>query len=349
MNIELLEKLCCTYGVSGCEKEVTTIITNVMKNLCDDIYVDKLGNIVCTKFGTSDKTITLDAHIDSVGFIVNKIYDNGFIGFRTIGGIDVRILSSQEVVIHGKKNICGIITSKPPHITDKKDTDLNIKDMFIDTGLGSDVDKLISIGDLISFRTHFDVLNDKYISGTSLDDRAGVATIINIFKHYKDRKLPYNLVGLFSVREEIGLKGAYFSKLKSDLMIVIDVTHAKTPDEKRDIAFECSKGVAIGYGPNIDKYYYDILIENALNKNIPHQIEILEGNSGTNAWAYQTLRQGTPCLLLSLPLKYMHTPVECISINDYDNMQMHLTEFLDNIHLNKIKTNNLIYAGDAIG
>jgi len=272
----------------------------------------------------------------------------GFLSFSSVGGIDERILSSQEVIIHGKEDVCGIITSKPPHITEKTEKHVDINNMFIDTGITENVDKLISVGDLISFKSHFDVLN-KYVSGTTLDNRAGIASIIEVFENLKDVKLPYNLKALFSVREEIGLRGAYFSANNADLMIVIDVTHGKTPDESRDVAFSCSKGVALGYGPNIDKYYYNLLIDSAKKNNLKYQVEILEGSSGTNAWAYQTLRQGILCLLLSFPLKYMHTPVECISISDYDNMVSHLTCFLKELDAEKIISNELTAVGDRIG
>ncbi len=345
MNIELLENLCLTYSVSGREQRIRDLICSYMKDVTDDIFIDNIGNVICTKYGNGVKTVILDAHIDSVGFVVNKVYDNGFVSFSPVGGIDNRILPAQEVVIHGKEDICGIITSKPPHLTGKTEEEVDSKNLFVDTGITKDVDKLITVGDLISFKSSFNVLN-KYVSGTSLDNRAGVAAIIEIFSKLKNDKLPYNLSAVFSVREEIGLKGAYFQKNKSNLSIVIDVTHAKTPDENRDLAFKCGDGAALGYGPNIDRYYFEILKNTSDKHNIPYQIEILEGSSGTNAWAYQTLNKGIPCLLLSFPLKYMHTPVECISITDYDNMMEHITYFLKDINSNQLKSTDIRYIGD---
>ena len=348
MNIDLLKNLCTTYGVSGREQAICGLISDYMKNIADTVEIDGLGNIICTKFGKSDKSVILDAHIDSVGFVINKIYENGFASFSSVGGIDDRILPAQEVVIHGKKDINGIITSKPPHLTKTDEKEINSDKLFIDTGINENIDEIITVGDLVSFKSSFDVLN-KYVCATSLDNRAGVAAIIEVYSQFKDLELPYNLIAVFSTREEIGLKGAYYQKQKSNLAIVIDVTHGKTPDENRDLAFRCSKGVAFGYGPNIDKYYFNLLKSSADKHNISYQLEILEGSSGTNAWAYQTLNGGIPCLLLSFPLKYMHTPVECISIFDYDNMIEHLTTFLKNIDLKYLKSTNLELIGDRIG
>lgn len=343
MNIKLLQKLCSAFGVSGDEGSISNVIKDIMSPVCDKIETDKFGNIYCYKISdVNAPTVMLDAHMDSVGFIVKKIFDGGFLQFETVGGLDAKILPGTEVLISGKKNVKGVIASKPPHLMNEKDKETvpKISDMYIDTGfLGSQAESIISVGDLISFNSFCEKMG-KCVTGTHLDNRLGCMAVIDIFSSFFKINLPFNLVGVFSRQEEIGLVGAEFLSIYPDLCVVIDVTHGMTPDEKSDEVFKCGSGTAIGVGPDIHRFYYDYIKELCDSEKLKYQTEVLERNSGTNALKYQLSDLGIPCLLLSVPIKFMHTSVETASIADYDNLLAILDVFLKSLNKEVLKSNS---------
>ena len=342
MDINLLQKLCSAFGVSGDEKEISDVISDIMINFCDKVQTDDFGNLYCFK-GTDGNlpTVMLDAHLDSVGLIVKEIYDDGFLSFETVGGIDAKILSGLEVVVNGKEKIKGIISSKPPHLMNKSDEESvpEISSMFIDVAItGEKLKDIVSVGDLVSFSPFAEKMGN-CITGTYLDNRAGCMSIIETFAKIKDVKLPFNLVGVFTRQEEIGLVGAGVLNISPDLCIVIDVTHGMTPDEKCDEVFKCGDGTAIGIGPNVSRKYYDYIKDLCDKNNIKYQTEVLERSSGTNAWKYQLSNLGVPCAILSIPLKFMHTSVETASVDDYENLLTILELILNSINVDFIKDN----------
>lgn len=337
MNFELVKEMCTVYGASGREGTAREYIKNKMADFCEEIETDKYGNLFCKRTVDKNlKNVVLDAHTDTVGFVIKEICENGFLKFSALGGIDARVLPASEIIIHGKKDVLGVIASKPPHLMSEEDKKSNVKieNMFIDTGL-ENAEDVISVGNIATYRP---VLNKmgKSISGTYLDDRACCSAIIEIFEQLKGEDLPFNLIASFSVQEELGLSGARYQDLNPDVVIALDVTFGKTPDETRDLAFDCGKGCAIGFGPSLNKELYDIIKTQAENHNLPYQTEILEGSSGTNAWGYQINKKPAVCGLISLPIKFMHTPVETASISDYDNLVALTTTVLKNINKNQL-------------
>ena len=330
MNFNLLKKLCETQGVSGNETLCRNLIKEIMTPLCDEIEDKAPGNLYCVKFAEDKNapTVVLDAHMDSVGFMVKEIKEKGVVKFDTIGGIDKRVLPASEVTLYGKKEIGGVISSIPPHLMK---SGVNVDKMVIDTGyINGGLEEILSVGDYVSYKQQLDIMGS-CVTGTYLDNRAGVCVITEIFGYFKDEKLPFNLVGAFTVQEELGLKGAKLFDREASLAVVIDVTHGQTPDEKGNEVYECGKGTAIAYGPNVHTTYFDMAVNCAKNKNLDYQIEVLEGNSGTNAWAYQVNGLSVPSVIFSFPLKFMHTPVETMRISDYDNLKDILTAFLESL------------------
>ncbi len=321
MNFELVKNLCLSFGASGRENNVQNLIKSKMEEFCEEIVTDKFGNLFCKRTADPNlKNVVLDAHADTVGLVVKEIFENGFLKFSALGGIDARVLPASEVIVHGKKDILGVIASKPPHLMSEEDkkSNMKIENMFIDTGL-ENAEDFVSVGDIVTYRQTLNKMGNS-ISGTYLDDRACCGAVIEIFENLKNENLPFNLIGAFSVQEELGLGGAKYQNLNPDVVIALDVTFGKTPDESRDLVFKCGDGSAIGFGPSLNKNLYEIMKNTAEKNNIPYQTEILEGSSGTNAWAYQINEKPAVCGLLSLPLKFMHTPVETASIKDYDNL-----------------------------
>ncbi len=339
MNFNLLKRLCTSFGVAGDEKECRNLIKEIMAPLCDEIEDRYPYNLYCTRYAEDKNApyVILDAHMDSVGFMVKEIKEKGIVKFDTVGGIDSRVLPSLEVTLKGREKISGIISSIPPHLL-KNDEGLKPVQMVVDTGyIKGGLEKILSVGDSISYKTQLDIMGD-CVTGTYLDNRAGVCVIVETFENFKDKKLPFNLVAAFTVQEELGLKGAKLFDKDAALAVVIDVTHGQTPDEKGNESYECGKGTAIAFGPNVHTEYFDMAVNCAKERNLDFQIETLEGNSGTNAWAYQTSGLSVPSVIFSFPLKFMHTPVETMKISDYDNLKDILTAFLSELTAEKLNS-----------
>ena len=336
MNIELLKKLCFAGGVSGNEDEIRNVLKEVIP--CDETKTDKAGNLICTKASCEKNapTLLIDAHMDAVGLCVKEVCDKGFVKFSCVGGVDERLLPASMVTVHTKNGkVHGVIATKPPHLMKKEDEDapVNAENMLVDTG---DNAKSISVGDRISYKAHFAKLLDS-VSATYLDNRLGCLAIIELFEALKNENLPFNLKAVFSCGEEMGLKGTKYGEFDADMAIVLDVTFAKTPDEESDEALDLGGGCAIGIGPNIHKEISQMFEKVSEKAGISCQTEVLEGSSGTNAWMYQVYGKGIPCGLLSVPIKYMHTPVETVKISDYDNTEKLLLAFVRKLSAEKIR------------
>ena len=318
-------------GISGFEYRISDEIVNLFKPYCDDIKQDALGNIIALKKGTTGtKKIMLEAHYDEIGLMVSDIDENGFLSFLNIGGVDTRILPSAEVIVHGKHDIKGVIGAKPPHLqnSDEEDKSIKIKDMSIDTGLPPDeVKKNIIVGTPVTLSQSVGKLLNNNISLRTLDDRAGVAAILEVFK--KLDKIDADLYASISVQEEVGLRGAKVSSfsLMPDFAIAIDVCHAITPDNSRE-AFESGSGVVITVGPNIHPAISQKLSDISKKYDIKTNIEVSNGDTGTDAWAIQVSKTGIPTGLLSIPLKYMHTSVETMNLDDFSGLVSLIEEFL---------------------
>lgn len=315
MDFELLKTLCRKKGVSGDEKEISLFIREIMEPLCNRIEIKENNTVVCFKKGKGNKTLAFDAHTDTVGLIVKRKYENGFLGFDTVGGIDSRNLPALEVKIGETK---GIVTSKPPHLMKPEDKNKAVKvsDMFIDTG---DFSEGIKTGDTVVYDSELVRLNG-FVSGAYLDDRSCVYAIYELFKALKGKECDINLLAVFSSGEEMGFKGANSLDISPDALIALDVTFGQTKHEKGDMAFPLSKGCAVGTGPNINPVIYKKITGILNSRNINYQIEVLEDSSGTNAWSYQVKGSSIPTGLISVPIRYMHTPNELMCIEDLDSL-----------------------------
>ena len=315
----IIEKLSDMRGVSGFEYRITDKIANMFKPYCDEVKIDALGSVIAHKKSNIKNApkVMIEAHCDEIGLIVNNITDDGYITFSNVGGVDNRILPSLEVVVHGREDIKGVIGIKPDFLLEKDKT-VKIKDMAVDTGLDADsVKKLVSVGDSITIAQSVGELGKKQWSGKSLDDRAGVAALIDVLKNINNERICADVYAVATVQEEVGCRGAKTSafSINPDLAVAIDVTHAKTPDNS-DCEFETGSGVVISTGPNIHPQLYKRLVSICEDNKIKYDIEVEAGDTGTDAWEIQTARDGIPTALLSIPLKYMHTSVETISVAD---------------------------------
>lgn len=331
---KLLEKLTSMRGISGFEYRIADEVKELFSPYADDVYTDTLGNVIAVKKSSEKnaKSIMIEAHMDEIGLMVREIDDRGFIGFVTIGGIDRRILPGAEVIIHGIRDIKGVIGAKPPHLQESGEADkaAKLEDMAIDTGLPADVVKeLVSVGDAITLTGDAKSLLGDIMASKTMDDRAGVAVLVDVLKRLNGDKLPVNVYLVAAVCEEIGGRGAMTAgfELQSDAAIAIDVTHGTTPDNSKN-AFELGSGAAIAIGPNIHPALGRKLIDIAKEKDIKHSVEVEGGDTGTDAWLLQVAGKGIPTALISIPLRYMHTTVEALSVKDVEAVGELITEFL---------------------
>ena len=321
--LETLIKLCDIDGISGYEKNASTIAKSLLEPLVDECYIDKFGSVIGKKQcqNPNAKTIMLDAHIDQIGFVVSDITKDGFIKFHQVGGVDPRMLLSLDVFVLGKEKLRGVVSCKPPHLVTDFKKAVPISEMAIDIGMTRERGlEFIKIGDPIIFAESVYSISKDSVTGKCLDDRAGVMSILHALEQLKDKELDVNILVVFSGTEETGGLGSTIATydLRPDFAIAVDVTHGKTPDAPPPRTCEMGK-IYIGKGPNLHKKLTDNLIKTAKAYDIPFGLEVMEGATGTNAWHIQVSREGIPVSLISFPLKYMHTPIETIKIADLKN------------------------------
>lgn len=334
----LLELLCNAQGVSGYEYHLNDIIVSAFREYTDDIKIDKLGNIIALKKGSNidNIKIMIAAHMDEIGLMVKYIEDNGFLRFTNIGGIDPRTILGQEVVVHGKENLFGVIGSKPPHLQDAADHDKAIKmeDMTIDIGYPKDkVDELVSIGDIITISRKMINLQGNRVASKALDDRAGIAVIYECIKELNKINHEADIYFVSTVQEEVSMSGALISSygINPDIGIAVDVGFGFTPEISKSDSLDLGKGPGITLGGNIHPGLRKKLTEVANEYNIPFQMEISPGPTGTDARMIQITREGIPSLVLSIPLRYMHTSVEVVDMDDIKYTAKLLAFFISSI------------------
>lgn len=318
---ELTMRLADSVGVSGNEYRTAQLCLDIMKKHTENAEI-KNGNVLA-HFGkrTADKPhVLIDAHLDRVGLIVTHITDDGFVKADCIGGLDRRLFPAQRVVIHGSKDISGVICTLPPHL--KKDSSVMDKDqIYIDTLMNpEDVNKMIAPGDMISFDSPCTALLGDRICGAGLDDRCGAAAIIQAIEllcgDYDN--LPYTFTVMFSAQEELGERGACIGafEVNPDISIAVDVSFALSSGENPRKCGEMAKGCMIGIAPSLDRELSSWFASYAKSHDIPYQTEVMNGTTGTNADRFSVSRCGSKAVTLSIPLRYMHTPAEIIDIKD---------------------------------
>jgi putative aminopeptidase FrvX len=321
----LLKKLSEASGVSGYETEVRGIVTEEFGRYADEVHTDKLGNVIALKKGEGEEPcprIMLAGHMDEIGLIVTKL-EGRFLHFTSVGGFDVRTLLGQEVTVHGRKELPGIIGSRPPHVLPQEEREkiIPLDKLLIDVGMGEDeLERLVRVGDLATLRREFTQLQGDLVAGKAFDDRAAVASILICLEGLSSVRHAWDVYAVATVQEEVGLRGAITSAygLAPDVGIAIDVGFGRQPGVSEAESVPIGKGPAIGFGPNIHPKLHQTLVEVAKELEIPYQVEPVPGRSGTDAWAIQVTREGIPTALLSIPVRYMHTSVETLSLKDVE-------------------------------
>ena len=331
----LISELCSLTGPSGFENPVARRCAELLAPWVDEMHTDPMGNLIavrrCGKPGA--RTLMLDAHMDEIGFIVTG-YEKGFLRFADIGGVDPRMLPALEVrVLTEGEPLYGVIDTLPPHVLDSDDMGKTIdaKKLCIDVGLTQEeAEQRVPLGTPVSFAGGCRELGQNVLCGKTMDDRACLAVIIRTMEALSGCQLDVDVVCLVAVQEEVGLRGAVTGSyaVHPDMAVTLDVTHAWTPDAKKSETVRFGGGAAIAKGPNMNRALTEKLIAAAKERELPYQIEVIPGQSGTNAWAIQVSREGVATALLSVPLKYMHTPVETLDLRDAQSAVDILVSFI---------------------
>lgn len=309
---ELISSLCSLFGPSGHEDKVRNFIIEEIKEIADDYFIDKLGNLIVVKKGGAKK-IMLAAHMDEIGLIITHIDNKGFLRFANIGGQNIYRLLGHKVVF--ENGTVGCI-----HMEEKAEVkNLKMDNLYIDIGASTleEVREKVGIGDMATMMGYTDYLGTRIIS-KSMDDRIGCAVLIEVLK--KLTKPTHTIYAVFTVQEEVGLRGAKTAAfhIDPDLGIAIDVTATGDTPESRTMAVELGKGPAIKIKDNSMIVHHGVkrLLENsAKNGNINYQYEVLE-YGGTDSGAIHITKEGVPSGVISIPCRYVHSSSEMIDFND---------------------------------
>jgi len=340
--MNLLKKLVEMTGVSGREERVRQFIIDEMTPLVDKVYTDTLGNVIGLKKAKGSvpkggrKKIMIAAHMDEIGFVVSYIDDKGFLRMQPAGGFDPRTLMAQQVTVHGKKDLRGVIGSKPIHIlsAEERKKQLEIKDYFIDLGLPKEkVDDLVKVGDPITMYRKFEKLGNCYTAKT-FDDRVGVYCMLETVR--KIKSCPADLYVVATTQEEVGLRGAFAasSGIEPDVGIALDVTLANDvpgsdgPSEISRLGDGTS--LSIMNGASIaNPVLFNRMEELAKKHKIPCQKDVLP-RGGTDAGALQKVKGGAAVITLSIPCRYVHSTVETVHKDDVQATTDLLAAYLEN-------------------
>lgn len=339
---DVLQKLSEARGVAGHENEAAELAVSYFQPYVDKIKRDNLGNLVAYKKGALRSrrrpSVFLAAHLDEIGLIVTEVTENGFLRFSTIGGFDPRTLWGQAVMVHGRRDLPGVIGPKSPHLVSQEEAgkELRIEDMHIDVALSKEkAEELVRVGDTVSIHRDFmEMKNSACVTGKALDDRAGVACLIQTARQLQRMVHDFDVYFVGTVQEEVGTRGAITStySIMPDIGVAVDVCHGNMPGVTEEDSSELGKGPAISVGPNIHPVLGDKLKEVAKQHRISYDIEAEPGVTPTDARAIQVTREGVPCALVSIPVRYMHTSVEVIHTEDLNLAGQLLAYFIADIN-----------------
>lgn len=333
---KIISRLCEAPGPAGFEDAAVDCAREMLGGYVDEIKTDVMGSLIAVKrCGRENaKSVMLEAHIDEIGLIITG-WNDGYLRFNTIGGIDQRMLPAREIKIMTEPPIYGVIDVMPPHALSKGDMEkaLDTDKLYIDIGMSQEeAQAAVPVGTPCVFAGGAMALGEGCLCGKALDDRSCAGIIIKTMEGLSGKELDVDIYCLFSVQEEVGCRGAVTGAfgIAPDYAIAMDVTFGNQPDVPKSKSCEMGKGGAIGVGPHLNRRFTNKIIEIAKEKEIPYQIEVCPGHTGTDASPIQITREGIATALISLPVKYMHSPVETMLVSDGDAMVKLLVEFLEN-------------------
>jgi len=332
----LLKELSQAFGPSGCEGEVREVLTQALGAAVGVWQKDALGNLIAVKESTRGPKVMLAAHMDECGLMVSSIDKSGLLRFRKVGGLDDRVLVSKHVVI-GSKRVAGVIGAKAIHLQkpEERNQVITLSNLYIDIGAKSkeEAERLVKLGDYAVFATEFGYLSESVVKGKSFDDRAGCAVLAEVLRE----EYAFTLYGAFTVQEEIGLRGAGVAAyaLEPDMAVVLEGTTCNDLPGSEEHGY-CT---SLGSGPAItimdasvvcDKRMIGELERLAREHNIPMQYK-RSITGGSDAGRINQTKSGVPVVVISVPCRYIHSPVSMLSLKDFEHTVKLVKLFLRSI------------------
>jgi len=339
--LEFFKKILETPSPSGYEGPIQETVRDYVAEFADEVTTDVHGNVIAVKNPDAPLRLMLAGHCDQIGLIVQHIDDEGFLYVQPIGGWDPQMLIGQRMTLWTESGpVFGVIGKKPIHLLTEEDRKKvpKIKDLWLDIGAADkeEAEGLVRIGDPVTVELAFNQLRNERAVSPAMDDKAGAWVVIEALRRAKKAKLNCALYAVSTVQEEIGLRGARTSSFGIDpqVGIAVDVTHATdcpTIDKKEEGDVKLGKGPVIYRGPNMNPKVVGQLIETAEAHELPYQLAAEGRATGTDANAIQVNRSGVAAGLISIPNRYMHSPVEMISLEDIDQAADLLARFAEQL------------------
>ena len=340
---ELIVSIAGIMSVSGNERKNREALQKLIGGAFDEYRTDALGNhLFIKKCGRQNAPkILVDTHFDEIGMMVTDIKEGGFVTVTNIGGVDTRILPASEVVIYGKEPVFGVFAAKAPHLSTPADMEklTPLSEMLIDTGYTKEeLTELCPIGTPVGFKPIYaDLLNDR-LAGKAFDDKACGACAVFGIDAVQRKDLAGDVYFLFSAYEETGMTGARVAGfgIRPDYALVLDVTHASTPETKENYLPELGRGVAIAASPVTNRRLTHLLADTCRAAGIPYTMRVSTRSTGTNANVLGISANGIPTALCSLPLKSMHTSAEVLSMEDANALKRVVTAFIKSKEIGEV-------------
>ena len=335
-SVKFLQKLVDAPSPSGFEQPAQRLVREYVAPYADEVKTDVHGNVIAAKNPVGKVRVLLAGHCDEIGFVLTYINDEGYLYFKTIGGCDAGLVSGQRMHIHTENGpVVGITGKKAIHLMegDEKNKAPKLEDIWIDIGVKNkeEAESLVQIANPITFATCFEVLRNDIVVSRAFDDKMGTFVVCETLRLLDEMEFSAAVFAVSTVQEEIGLRGAKTSAFGVDphVGIAVDVTHSSDypgSDKKKSGDIKLGNGPVLYVGANINPVLGKLLIDTAKAKEIPYQFNVVTGGTGTDANAIQLTRAGVATGLVSVPNRYMHTPLEVISLVDLENAAKLLAE-----------------------
>ena len=332
--VTFLKQLISVAGLSGYESPVRELVETAWRPLVDELQVSRLGSLHALRRGTAPEPrprLLYAAHMDAIGMMVSGLLD-GFLRISEVGGVDPRLLPGQLVTVHARQDLPGVIVLLAKHLLPVEAGGRlgTLGGLLVDVGLsGSEVQRLVRVGDLVSFAQPPIELSEEYLAGHSLDNRASLAALTQCLQALQGRQTAWDVWLVATTQEEETFGGARTSafQLRPALAVAIDVTFGSAPGSPAHLTSPLGKGPTLGWGANIHPGLYRAFKELAERLEIPYKTELMPTYSGTDAEVMQIVAEGIPTMVLGIPLRYMHSPVEMVSMKDIARVGRLLAEF----------------------
>ncbi len=334
------KKLTDSPSPSGFEQPAQRVWREYVRPHVDEVRTDVMGSSWGVVRGPDRPRVMLAGHVDEIGLMVRYIDDQGFLYFAPIGGVDAHLLPGQRVWVHGRQGpVLGVIGRKPIHLLEQEERTkvAKIKDLAVDIGAGDreGAEARVAVGDPMTFAVGMERLGDDRVASRGLDDKMGSFVVAEVLRRVAERRadLRCSVYGVSTVQEEVGLRGARTSAfgIDPDVGICVEVTFASDHpgvDKKSLGDIQVGRGPVLSRGANINPRVFELLREAAREEGIDIQVEAAPRATGTDANVMQLSRSGVATGLVQVPLRYMHTPSEVLSLSDLEGAVGLLAAFL---------------------